>query len=176
MKSSPVVVMAWEGYECVNSVRLIVGSTNPREADAGTVRGVGVGAARGASPPVLARRALLDALDAAVPARHRVPAAFLAARPVSPEPRALVPAAAAAGRPELATPTSDMSLDCWRCTTHLGRSLEHAMCMGAGCMRGMCVVCWPRYFADDWRCPEHALPLGVAGALCVSTRWHWRPL
>ena len=39
MKSSPVVVMAWEGYECVNSVRLIVGSTNPREADAGTVRG-----------------------------------------------------------------------------------------------------------------------------------------
>ena len=38
------------------------------------------------------------------------------------------------------------------------------MCMGAGCMRGMCVVCWPRYFADDWRCPEHALPLGVAGA------------
>jgi len=39
MKSSPVVVMAWEGYECVNSVRLIVGATNPREADAGTVRG-----------------------------------------------------------------------------------------------------------------------------------------
>jgi len=39
MKSSPVVVMAWEGYECVNSVRVIVGSTNPREADAGTIRG-----------------------------------------------------------------------------------------------------------------------------------------
>lgn len=39
MKSSPVVVMAWEGFECVNSVRIIVGSTNPREADAGTVRG-----------------------------------------------------------------------------------------------------------------------------------------
>jgi nucleoside-diphosphate kinase len=39
MKSSPVVAMAWEGYECVNSVRLIVGATNPREADAGTVRG-----------------------------------------------------------------------------------------------------------------------------------------
>ncbi len=39
MQSSPVVVMAWEGYECVNSVRLLVGSTNPREADAGTVRG-----------------------------------------------------------------------------------------------------------------------------------------
>lgn len=39
MKSSPVVIMAWEGYECVNSVRLIVGATNPREADAGTIRG-----------------------------------------------------------------------------------------------------------------------------------------
>ncbi|HEX5456610.1 MAG TPA: nucleoside-diphosphate kinase [Candidatus Saccharimonadales bacterium] len=39
MKSSPVVVMAWEGYECVNSVRHIVGSTNPRQADAGTIRG-----------------------------------------------------------------------------------------------------------------------------------------
>lgn len=39
MKSSPVVVMAWEGYECVDSVRLIVGATNPRQADAGTIRG-----------------------------------------------------------------------------------------------------------------------------------------
>jgi nucleoside-diphosphate kinase len=39
MKSSPVVVMAWEGYESVNSVRTIVGATNPREADAGTIRG-----------------------------------------------------------------------------------------------------------------------------------------
>ncbi|MCA9334010.1 nucleoside-diphosphate kinase [Candidatus Saccharibacteria bacterium] len=39
MKSSPVVVMAWEGYECINSVRIIVGSTNPRQADAGTIRG-----------------------------------------------------------------------------------------------------------------------------------------
>lgn len=39
MKSSPVVVMAWEGYECVNSVRIIVGVTNPREAGAGTIRG-----------------------------------------------------------------------------------------------------------------------------------------
>lgn len=46
MKSSPVVVMAWEGFECTASVRLIVGSTNPREADAGTLRGdysIGVG-------------------------------------------------------------------------------------------------------------------------------------
>jgi len=39
MKSSPVVMMAWEGYECVNSVRLIVGHTNPRTAEAGTIRG-----------------------------------------------------------------------------------------------------------------------------------------
>jgi nucleoside-diphosphate kinase len=39
MKSSPVVVMAWEGYECVSSVRMLVGSTNPRAADAGTIRG-----------------------------------------------------------------------------------------------------------------------------------------
>lgn len=39
MKSSPVVLMAWEGYECVSSVRLIVGATNPRDAAAGTIRG-----------------------------------------------------------------------------------------------------------------------------------------
>lgn len=39
MKASPVVVMAWEGYECVNSVRLLVGDTNPRKAEAGTIRG-----------------------------------------------------------------------------------------------------------------------------------------
>lgn len=39
MKSSPVVVMAWEGFECVNSVRVLVGATNPRLADAGTIRG-----------------------------------------------------------------------------------------------------------------------------------------
>ena len=39
MKSSPVVVTAWEGYQCVNSVRLLVGDTNPRQADAGTIRG-----------------------------------------------------------------------------------------------------------------------------------------
>jgi nucleoside-diphosphate kinase len=39
MKSSPVVLMAWEGFECVNSVRIIVGATNPREAAAGTIRG-----------------------------------------------------------------------------------------------------------------------------------------
>lgn len=39
MKSSPVIAVALEGYQCVNSVRLILGATNPREADAGTIRG-----------------------------------------------------------------------------------------------------------------------------------------
>ena len=39
MKSSPVVLMAWEGYECVSSVRGLVGATNPREADPGSIRG-----------------------------------------------------------------------------------------------------------------------------------------
>ena len=39
MKSSPVVVMAWEGFECTNSVRVLVGATNPRVAEAGTIRG-----------------------------------------------------------------------------------------------------------------------------------------
>lgn len=39
MQSAPVVIMAWQGYECVNSVRILVGATNPRLADAGTIRG-----------------------------------------------------------------------------------------------------------------------------------------
>ncbi len=39
MQSSPVIVMALEGFECVNSVRLVVGATNPRLATAGTIRG-----------------------------------------------------------------------------------------------------------------------------------------
>lgn len=39
MKSSPVVLMAWEGYQCVESVRNIVGATNPREASPGSIRG-----------------------------------------------------------------------------------------------------------------------------------------
>lgn len=46
MKSSPVVLMAWEGYECVESVRALVGATNPRQAAAGSIRGdlaIGVG-------------------------------------------------------------------------------------------------------------------------------------
>jgi nucleoside-diphosphate kinase len=47
MKSSPVVVMAWEGYECIDSVRILVGSTNPRQAAAGTIRGdLAIGAGR----------------------------------------------------------------------------------------------------------------------------------
>jgi len=46
MKSSPVVLMAWEGFECVESVRILVGATNPRQAAAGSIRGdfaIGVG-------------------------------------------------------------------------------------------------------------------------------------
>jgi nucleoside-diphosphate kinase len=39
MQSSPVVIMAWQGYECVDSVRKLVGATNPRQAEAGTIRG-----------------------------------------------------------------------------------------------------------------------------------------
>lgn len=46
MKSSPVVLMAWEGFECIDSVRAIVGATNPRQAAPGSIRGdyaIGVG-------------------------------------------------------------------------------------------------------------------------------------
>jgi len=46
MKSSPVVLMVWEGFECVNAVRTLVGATNPREAAPGSIRGdlaIGVG-------------------------------------------------------------------------------------------------------------------------------------
>lgn len=39
MKSSPVILMAWEGFQCVESVRNLVGATNPREADPGSIRG-----------------------------------------------------------------------------------------------------------------------------------------
>lgn len=39
MKSSPVVLMVWEGYECVESVRNLVGATNPRQASPGSIRG-----------------------------------------------------------------------------------------------------------------------------------------
>lgn len=38
MQQTPVVGMVLEGYDAVESVRKIVGSTNPREADAGTIR------------------------------------------------------------------------------------------------------------------------------------------
>lgn len=46
MKSSPVVLMAWEGFECIDAVRTLVGATNPREAAPGSIRGdlaIGVG-------------------------------------------------------------------------------------------------------------------------------------
>lgn len=47
MKSSPVVLMAWEGYQCVESVRNLVGTTNPRESAPGSIRGdLAIGAGR----------------------------------------------------------------------------------------------------------------------------------
>ncbi|MFA4846260.1 MAG: nucleoside-diphosphate kinase [Patescibacteria group bacterium] len=38
MLQTPVVGLVLEGYDAVSEVRKIVGSTNPREADAGTIR------------------------------------------------------------------------------------------------------------------------------------------
>jgi nucleoside-diphosphate kinase len=47
MKGSPVVLIACEGYECVESVRALVGATNPREALPGSIRGdLAIGAGR----------------------------------------------------------------------------------------------------------------------------------
>lgn len=37
--SAPVVAMVWEGEEAVSAIRKLMGSTNPREAAPGTVRG-----------------------------------------------------------------------------------------------------------------------------------------
>ncbi|HBD05347.1 TPA: nucleoside-diphosphate kinase [Candidatus Uhrbacteria bacterium] len=39
MMSTPVVFMVLEGIDVVGSVRQIVGATNPRNADAGSIRG-----------------------------------------------------------------------------------------------------------------------------------------
>lgn len=39
MQSAPVAVLALEGYEAIDAVRLIVGPTKGREADAGSIRG-----------------------------------------------------------------------------------------------------------------------------------------
>lgn len=39
MKKAPVIVTVLEGYDVVNSVRLITGETLGRNADAGTIRG-----------------------------------------------------------------------------------------------------------------------------------------
>jgi len=38
MMQTPVVGMVLDGYDAISEVRKIVGSTNPREADAGTIR------------------------------------------------------------------------------------------------------------------------------------------
>jgi len=39
MQSSPVIVMCWEGYEAIDAIRIIVGITKARAADAGSIRG-----------------------------------------------------------------------------------------------------------------------------------------
>ncbi|MBI4084646.1 MAG: nucleoside-diphosphate kinase [Candidatus Levybacteria bacterium] len=39
MKSYPVVAMLWEGVDAVTTIRIMVGVTKAREADAGTIRG-----------------------------------------------------------------------------------------------------------------------------------------
>ncbi|XP_030262889.1 nucleoside diphosphate kinase, mitochondrial [Sparus aurata] len=39
MTSGPVVAMVWEGYKVIESSRMMVGHTNPAEAQPGTVRG-----------------------------------------------------------------------------------------------------------------------------------------
>ena len=39
MQSSPVILMALEGVDCVNAIRILVGKTRGNEADAGSIRG-----------------------------------------------------------------------------------------------------------------------------------------
>lgn len=39
MKRTPVIVQCWEGVEAAKVVRKMIGKTNGREADAGTIRG-----------------------------------------------------------------------------------------------------------------------------------------
>ncbi|MBU0578317.1 nucleoside-diphosphate kinase [Patescibacteria group bacterium] len=39
MQSTPVIAQCWEGVEAVDAVRIIVGITKAREADAGSIRG-----------------------------------------------------------------------------------------------------------------------------------------
>ncbi len=39
MMSTPVIASVWEGLECIETVRRIVGVTNSRQAETGTIRG-----------------------------------------------------------------------------------------------------------------------------------------
>ena len=39
MRSAPVIACCWEGVDCVNTVRLLCGVTNAREAEPGSIRG-----------------------------------------------------------------------------------------------------------------------------------------
>jgi nucleoside-diphosphate kinase len=38
MMQTPVIAMVLEGYDIIEVVRVLIGSTNPRQADAGTIR------------------------------------------------------------------------------------------------------------------------------------------
>ena len=39
MTSLPIVAMVWEGYECIDAMRILCGATKGRAADAGSIRG-----------------------------------------------------------------------------------------------------------------------------------------
>jgi nucleoside-diphosphate kinase len=39
MQRTPVIACCWEGNDCINTVRLLCGITNAREANPGTIRG-----------------------------------------------------------------------------------------------------------------------------------------
>jgi len=39
MQTHPIVAMVWEGVDAISTIRLLVGSTKSREAEAGSIRG-----------------------------------------------------------------------------------------------------------------------------------------
>ncbi len=39
MMSTPVIIQCWEGFDVVDTVRIVCGITNARQAEAGTIRG-----------------------------------------------------------------------------------------------------------------------------------------
>jgi nucleoside-diphosphate kinase len=72
--SSPVVAMVWEGKRAVEVVRRTVGSTNPTDADPGTIR---------ADYAVEIGRNLVHASDGAETAAYEIPLWFQEAELVS---------------------------------------------------------------------------------------------